>query len=126
MQISVRQIEELDRRFSGMKNQVKRVKEKADKTVQQVVRTGELGGTAFAFGIVNGRWQSPELLGVPVDLGTALLAHGAAFMGIAEEHLHNIGDGALASYLTALGQGVGVKMLQEQKEAAARLAAANV
>lgn len=125
MNISVRQLEELDRRFLGMTNKVKRIQAEADKTVLQVVRTAEIGGTAFAMGVINGRWKSPELLGVPVDLGVSIAMHiGGFIFDKSADHLHAVGDGALASYMTALGTGVGNKMLVETQQAAARLAAA--
>ena len=60
--------------------------------------------------MINGRWNGVEFLGVPLDLIVAGGTHAVAFMGIAPKHLHNFGDGALASYSTVLGAGIGRKM----------------
>jgi len=115
MQLSLRNLESLESKYVGMKNKVKRIQETAEETVMTVVRSAEVQGTAFALGVINGRWSRPELLGVPVDLGIGLGAHvlGFALEDVAGTHLHNIADGALASYLSSLGVGIGNKMLQE-------------
>lgn len=123
MQMTLAQLEGIERSLKAKDSTIKRVKEEAEKTVLQVVRTVEITGTAFGLGVVNGRYGSPSILGVPVDLGIGLAGHAAAFFDIAPDHMHAVGDGALASYTTALGVGVGTKMLQETQRAAAQMAA---
>jgi len=120
MKLSLSQLSNLESKYTSAKKSVQRVREEAQATVMQVVRTVEVGGTAFSFGIVNGRWGRPEFVGVPVDLLTSIGLHGLGFVldKEAAPHLHNLGDGALASYLTALGTGIGAKMLQESSAAA--------
>lgn len=111
MQVSLKTLEEMDKRVESARKSLKRAKDEAEATVYQVVQTAEVTGTAFALGMVNGRWSSPEFLGIPLDLGVGLGSHLLAFMDIAPEHLHNVGDGALCSYVSALGMGIGERML---------------
>lgn len=116
MQLSLRNLETLESKYVNAQNRIKRVKEEAAETVMTVVRSTEVSGMAFALGVINGRWSRPEVLGVPVDLGLGLAGHTVGFlMGTSDggTHLHNLADGALASYLSTLGVGIGSKMLQE-------------
>jgi hypothetical protein len=124
MQISLRGLEELDKKMTSLKTTAKKAKEKAEGAIQTVVGIAEVNSMAFSFGVINGRWGNPELLGLPVDLGIGLALHGAAFFDVAPSHMHNLGNGCTASYFSALGVGVGRKMLAEQQAAAAKLAAA--
>lgn len=115
MNLTVKQLGDLEQKFTSLKASAKRVREEAQETVMTVVRSVEVGGTAFGLGIVNGRFQRPELLGVPADLLVAIGAHGLGFAmdkNVAP-HCHNIGDGALCSYLSTMGIGIGTKMFQE-------------
>jgi hypothetical protein len=113
MNISLRALEDIEKKFSNAKTRLANVQKSAQKIVGTVVQTTEVAGTAFGFGVVNGRWGSPEILGMPVDLAFGAGMHLLAFLDVAEEHAHNIGDGALASYTASLGAGIGRKMLVE-------------
>jgi hypothetical protein len=124
MKISLRGLEDLERKATSARNAVKRAKEKAEGVIQTVVSSVEINSMAFTFGVINGRWRNPELLGIPVDLGTGLLLHGAGLFDVAPQHMHSLGNGCTASYFSALGTGVGAKMLQETRAAAAAQLAA--
>lgn len=115
MKLSLGQLADIENKYTSARKAVQKVRAEAQETVMSVVRSVEVGGTAFSFGIVNGRWGRPELLGVPVDLGGSMVLHSLGFLLDKElaGHLHNLGDGAMASYLTSLGTGIGAKMLQE-------------
>lgn len=113
MNVSLKALEDMKRQLDSAKARVARVKEEASEAVEIVVSAAEVSGTAFGLGIVNGRWGSPEVLGVPVDAGVGIVAHVFAFMDIAPNHLHNVGNGGLGSYFSALGVGVGQKMARE-------------
>lgn len=113
MNVSLRTLEDMKRQLDSAKNRIARVKEEASEAVEIVVSAAEVSGTAFGLGIVNGRYGSPELLGVPIDAGVGIVAHVLAFMDIAPQHLHNVGNGGFGSYFSALGVGVGQKMARE-------------
>lgn len=126
MQVSLKALESMEQRARTAATRVKRIQEEAHDTVMAVVTSVETFGTTFSFGVINGRWGNPELMGVPVDLGVGILMHGLAFiLDDGAEHLHAIGNGALCSYFAGIGVGIGGKMLQEAKAAAAKLAAAS-
>ena len=115
MQLSLAKVKDLATRYQGMQKRVQNIKAEAEEKVMIVVQTAEIGTSAFAFGLVNGRWNRPEFLGVPVDAFAGLALHAAGFMvdSNAGSHMHNLGDGALASYVASLGMGVGAKMRLE-------------
>lgn len=121
MQISRAQVEKLKNRYQSMQSRMRNLREKADEAVGSLVQTVEIGSIAFGMGLVNGRFRDPqgnpgiEFLGIPLDLGLALGAHGFAYIagGQYREHMHNLGDGLLAAYLTSLGMGVGTKMWEK-------------
>ncbi len=116
MQVSLKTLEEMDKRVESARNSLKKARADADATVYQVVQTAEVGATAFALGMVNGRWESPMFLGIPVDLAVGLGAHLLAFMDVMPEHLHNVGDGGLVSYLSSMCMGVGEQMLVQSRQ----------
>jgi hypothetical protein len=96
----------------SMKNRASAALAKADKHVDMLVRTSEVAVSAFAFGVLQGKFKASggvTLRGVPIDLIAGVVAHvgGLAMDGKSAPHLHAIGDGALASFFTTLGRGVG-------------------
>jgi len=96
-----------------MKGRLATVSKRAEGVIETGVRAAVVGGTAFGLGLANGRYGGVKVAGVPLDLGTAVLAHLAGFGGLGgaqSKHLHSIGDGALATYLATAGRGVGIKM----------------
>jgi hypothetical protein len=102
-------------RYQGMQKRVAAIREEAKEKVMVVVQTAEVNTAAFAFGVINGRWARPELVGVPVDALAGVALHAAGFIvdNDAGKHMHNLGDGALASYSASLGTGIGAKMRSE-------------
>lgn len=113
MNVSLRTLETMKRQLDSAKGRVARVKAEAEEAVEVVVAAAEVSGTAFGLGMINGRYGSPEVVGIPVDAGVGIAAHVLAFCDIAPDHLHNVGNGGLGSYFSALGVGVGQKMARE-------------
>ncbi|MDX2086345.1 MAG: hypothetical protein SFX73_00790 [Kofleriaceae bacterium] len=100
-----------------------RYEKQATAVVNQVVQSGEVVGTSFLMGIVNGRTGGLEVVGMPVDLGLSAGLHLFAYLGGAgdegKSHVHNIADGVGASWACTVGTGIGARMRREA-EAAAR------
>lgn len=94
---------------------LKRTREHMTEVVEDAVAAFEMASTAFAFGIVNGRWGGVEFIGLPVDLWAGVGAHILGFAGIAPTHLHAIGNGAIGSYVYTLGAGIGREMREKAK-----------
>lgn len=120
IQISKAQAADWKSRAERLMARAKSITEKSEETVGQVIRTMEVGGAAFAAGVVKGRYGTVEVAGVPADLAAAAMLHGVGFLGGGKykEHLHSLGDGVLASYLTTVGAGIGDRMLRESQSAA--------
>lgn len=113
MQISKSQMAEYVEKGKRMMARARGMAEKSEALVERAVQTAEVQVGAFSFGLINGRFNAPELAGVPVDLGAGLGLHLLSIAGIGggqAKHLQAFGDGALASYFTNLGNTVGNRM----------------
>ena len=85
---------------------------KGEEAMGHMVQSMEVGMSALGFGWAEGRYGSIEVLGIPANLGASVALHGLGYFGMAgkhSEHLHNLGDGALASYLHTMGVGIGAR-----------------
>jgi hypothetical protein len=124
-QVTKQQAEEWRNRAERLMARAKNITEKSEETVGQVIRTMEVGGAAFAAGVLKGRYGTVEVAGVPADLGASAGLHLVGFFGGGKykEHLHSLGDGVLASYLTTVGAGIGDRMARENASAALPAAA---
>jgi hypothetical protein len=87
----------------------------------QVVSMAEIGLSSFAFGVIQGRFQTRGGLvfwGVPVDLLSGAAFHLLALLGVArpyKHHLQAIGTGAIATYLATTGYSVGERWSKGSK-----------
>lgn len=112
-QITKAHLNRLAHRAEGLQKRLSRFKEKAAETTEKVVRTVEVGTAALGMGIVQGRAGSVEVMGVPLELAVGVGLNLGGYFGAAgkySDHLNNFGDGALASYLTTVGKGIGAQM----------------
>ena len=113
LQISKASLVKAHERAGSLQKRLQSVKKQAEHTVEKVLRTAETGGMAFGFGLMNGRYGSTEVMGMPVELLTGAALNIAGYLGLAgkhSDHLNNLGDGALAAYLTILGAQTGANM----------------
>ena len=98
------------------RERLKSAGKKADRVVETMVHTAEVGSAAFVAGVVQGRTGGVEVLGVPMDLGAAAALHVLGFLGVGGKfasHLHGFGDGFLAAFLATTGRGVGQTMKEK-------------
>jgi len=99
------------------KNTVAKIKEKATETMQVAVGVLEVSASSFGFGYARGRYAATDgvfaIMGVPPDLLAGAVLHGLGFLGAFgakyNEHAHNLGNGALAAFLTTKGVQYGVE-----------------
>lgn len=113
--------------LENLKKRVASIRERAEETTERLITTAEVGGSAFAMGVLQGKTGGVEVLGVPLELGLGLGLNAFALLGGAGKqatHLHNVGNGCLAAYATTLGRGVGATW--KSKEAPKQVAAAGV
>lgn len=90
--------------------QTDKMKEQGESIVGHLSQSLEIGVGALGFGVLAGRYGAVNLGPVPLDLASGLAMHLLGFAGVAgkyADHLHNFGDGALASYWVKLGAGFG-------------------
>lgn len=117
IQVSKAQLVKAHDRVQSLTKKVSSIRKQAEHAVEKVLRTAETGGMAFGFGMLNGKYgRTPELMGMPLDLLLGAALNIGGYIGLAgkhSDHLNNLGDGALASYLTVLGVQVGAKMSEE-------------
>lgn len=112
-QITPLEAEELRQSHQRAWNRVEAAQRK-EKTIKETgLQAGEVAIGALAFGVLHGRGQS-EFRNIPLDLVAGVVLHGAGlWMGgrkpSAAAHLHNLGDGAMASFFTMLGANLGAK-----------------
>lgn len=121
MQISKAQMEEVYEKGKRLMARARGMADKSEAIVERVVQTAEVQVGAFTFGVINGRFNAPEIAGVPADLGAGLGLHLMSFAGLGgaqSKHMQAFGDGALASYFTNLGNTVGSRMRQRAGTAA--------
>lgn len=126
-QINRAQVAEMASKFQRAMARARNITEKSEETIGQVIQSAEIQASAFTAGVVKGRFGSIEIVGVPADLGAAVGGHVLAFFGGGKykEHIHNLSDGVLASYMTALGAGIGARMAVEAARAAGTAAPAS-
>lgn len=107
--VSREQLEEMQGVVQRAAGRVRSMREKADKLMGAVIQTGEVVGTSFAMGYVRGRYKEVKLVGVPLELVVGGAAHVTAMFAGSRyaDDLQNVGDGALASYVVALGAKIG-------------------
>jgi len=97
-------------RLETIKKRIANIREQAEQTTERLITTAEVGGAAFAMGVIQGKTGGVEVFGVPLELGLGLGLNAFALLGGAGKHsahLNNVGNGCLAAYATTLGRGVG-------------------
>jgi len=119
MKVSAHELAEMGRKLKSAQSRANSALDRAEKIVEGVVHTAEVGSMAFAMGVVQGRTGGVEVIGVPLELGIGVALHTFGWIGdwsgrgVLSGHLHGFGDGALAAYLTTLGRGAGIKWAQK-------------
>jgi len=79
----------------------------------QLVRTGEVVLSSFAFGVIQGKYKDrggAVIKGLPIDLLAGTAFHVLGLIPFAKPYAHHLaalGDGALASFFTTTGYRVG-------------------
>ena len=107
-------VEELKENGKRLMARLSSLKEEAKEALGYVRQTFEVGITVFGVSWALGKWGGKELsvtvVGVPVELGGALILKGVAFSGLLGEYTsdaHNLGDGMLSVYLAKKGFSIG-------------------
>jgi hypothetical protein len=101
------------------RSMIENLKAAADEMTQRSMRTLEITAAGAAVGFVEGRYQLEELNGVPTAAAAGIVSHAIGFYlgGDNAEHLHNMGDGALAAQGYKTGLDFGRQMLAQFQKA---------
>lgn len=110
------------RSIEAMKSRYSNAMKKSEEVVEHIVHGVESFGSAFAFGVLQGKYASKGgigVMGVPVELAFGVGAYVASSMGVGgnlASHLIPLGQGALSAYATTLGRSVGSRMSGSSKK----------
>lgn len=108
------------RNFAASKaRRVEELEEMNGRIMQNILASLEIGATAFGMGFLRGYYgEKAAILGLPIDAATGLLLHGVAYgLGFAggkiarfaAQNIHNVANGALATWAAATGAELGLK-----------------
>lgn len=107
--VTRKEVEDLKTRAANAYRQLSNMKEEMKESLGYVRQTMEIGLTSFAVAYALARWGTNgnvSVMGVPVELGGALVLKAVAFTGLLDSYsgdAHNIGDGLLSVYLVKKG-----------------------
>lgn len=117
------QMARLVRDNQTLRNAKARAQQEAMVIAGNVLATAEVVGMAFGMGFLRGYYgEKATIMGLPVDAATGLVLHGVAyglgFAGGAVAHfvaanLHNLANGALATWAAASGAAIGKHKREE-------------
>lgn len=117
-------IEKLYKRAQGASARIKHVKEEMDEAVNRIVGTIEANASAFSFGMIEGRYDGVEVVGMPLPLLAGFGLQGLGFLGIGGEHLIELGKGAFCAHSHTMGAGIGREMKLKAEQGGGAPAAA--
>lgn len=99
--ISYDRFSQLAKGYEAMKKKAVAVKDNMEKTVEHATHTAEIGAVSYALGASRGYFGPVELMGIPLELGVAVAAHGGAILlgdSKASPHLRAAGDAAVGAF----------------------------
>ncbi len=108
------------------KEQAAAVAETASAAAAVVVSNVEVGGIAFAFGYMRGRYGDVRFAGIPIDVGAGgllslaslgLILSGNTTAMMISPHVNALGAGALACGAAAFGAAIGAEHAAKKKNA---------
>lgn len=129
-------MQEVTARANARLESVKKKVELADANKKHLVLTvaavAEVAGTAYAFGFIRAYYGEKTFLKLPIEAWAAILCHGIGLYfdltakggnegemrRIVGMQFHNIGNGALAAFMTTLGAEMGANTLQNKQQSA--------
>lgn len=115
--LTKRDFHRANRALEAMKSRYRNAMEKSEETMDHVVGGAVAAGSAFGFGVLQGRFAQKGglgIMGVPIELAAGAAAYVAAALGVggaASKHIYHLGQGALCAFTTTMGRGVGMKMV---------------
>jgi len=119
MDITEAHLHHMAKRHHATMKQLDGLREKFTGFTKGFVSTLETGAAAWAGGAIEGRTGGAALGPLPVNLGLGALLLAAGHMNLAGEqysdHLNNIGNGFVGSYVAATGYSFGKQWRESGK-----------
>lgn len=100
------------KRINSAEGRLAQLRHRFEKGLQKGVRTAEVAVAGMVGGVIQGHAgeEGSHIFHVPTDLGLGLALNVLGFFRAAgdySDHLHNLGDGFLASFTSSVGFGWG-------------------
>lgn len=117
--ITEEHLHHMARRHHATMKQLDGLREKFSGMTRGFVGTLETGAGAWLGGAIEGRTGGGTVMHVPLNLGAGLLLLTAGHLNLAgeqhSEHLNNLGNGFVGSYVAATGYAFGKRMKETGK-----------
>ena len=117
--ITEEHLHHMARRHHATMKKLDGLREKFGGITQRAVSTIEMGAGAWLGGAIEGRTAGAALGPVPINLGVGALLLVASHLDLAgpvySDHLNNIGNGFIGSYLAATGYAFGKRWKETGK-----------
>ena len=117
--ITEEHLHHMARRHHATMKKLDGIREKFGGITQRAVSTIEMGAGAWLGGTIEGRTGGASLGPLPINLGVGVLLLAAGHLDLAgdkySEHLNNIGNGFIGSYLAATGYAFGKRWKETGK-----------
>jgi hypothetical protein len=116
--ITEEHLHHMARRHHATMKKLDGLRDKFSGFTQRFVGTLETGVGAWLGGTIEGRTSGGTVLKVPINLGVGALLLAASHLDLAgnqSEHLHNLGNGFIGSYIAATGYAFGKRWRETGK-----------
>lgn len=104
------------KKIVSLQQSTRKAREKAGEVLENTLTAAETVGTAFAFGVWEGRVDKPEdfeIMGIPMPLFAGVGLQALALFGVGrgmEGHMRALGNGALSAHMNGIGRRMGSEM----------------
>ena len=117
--ITEEHLHHMARRHHATMKKLDGLREKFGGITQRTISSLEMGAGAWLGGAIEGRTAGAALGPLPINLGVGVLLLAASHLDLAgdkySEHLNNIGNGFIGSYLAATGYAFGKRWKETGK-----------
>jgi hypothetical protein len=116
--ITAEHLHHMARRHHATMKKLDGIQERYSGVTKRLIGTAETGAGAWIGGAIEGRTAGGTVLKFPINLGVGALLLGAGFLKLAgpwSDHLNNIGNGFIGSYVAATGYSFGKRWRETGK-----------
>jgi hypothetical protein len=113
--VSLAKVNELKNRVVALSKRNKSIRESGKATIIAAADSIVTNAGGFGAGIAQGYFGEKRFLGVWWELYAAAILHGAGIFikGDTSRQFHNLADGISTAWSSAMGRGIGIRMLRQ-------------